>query len=51
VGSKLAGAKPGELFKLEDGDAVELRAESPLLQASSPSDDEILVAAQHSRLS
>jgi hypothetical protein len=50
VGGKLAGAKPGELFKLEDGDAVELKAIPALLHPSAMGDEEILVAAQHSRL-
>lgn len=50
VGGKLADVQPGELFKLEDGEAIELRAAPALMKRRPPSDDEIRIAAQHTRL-
>jgi hypothetical protein len=50
VGSKLQSARAGEFFRLEDGDALELKADPPLMKVAPTNDEQILVAAQQSRL-
>jgi hypothetical protein len=50
VGARLAGAKTGEFFKLEDGDVVELKANPSLMQTGQLSEEAILEAARESRL-
>jgi hypothetical protein len=50
IGCKLQSARSGEFFKLQDGDALELEAEPALLRAEPPTLDDVLRAAQHSRL-
>lgn len=50
VGVKLPHAKPGEFFKLEDDDAVELKAAAPLWDPAPVSDDELLQIARQTRL-
>jgi hypothetical protein len=50
VGARLAGAKTGEFFKLEDGDVVELKANPSLMQTAQLSEEAILQAAHESRL-
>ncbi|HTV23942.1 MAG TPA: hypothetical protein VMG12_34865, partial [Polyangiaceae bacterium] len=49
VGAKLAGAKTGEFFKLEDGDAVEFKANASLMKTAQMSEEEILAVARRSR--
>jgi hypothetical protein len=49
VGSKLAGAKTGEFFKLEDGDAIEFKATPALMKTTQLSEDEILEVARRSK--
>jgi AAA ATPase-like protein len=50
VGVKLPDAKPGEFFKLEDDDAVELKAAAPLWNPAPVGDDELLRIARQTRL-
>lgn len=50
VGARLAGAKAGEFFRLEDGDVVELKANPSLLRTTPLSEEAILDAARESRL-
>jgi adenylylsulfate kinase-like enzyme len=50
VGVKLPHAKPGEFFKLEDDDAVELKAAAPLWDPAPAADDELLRIARQTRL-
>jgi hypothetical protein len=49
VGSRLAGAKTGEFFKLEDGDAIEFKATPALMKTAQLSEDEILEVARQSK--
>ena len=49
VGSKLAGAKTGEFFKLEDGDAVEFKATPALMKTLQLSEEAIVELARRSR--
>jgi DNA helicase HerA-like ATPase len=46
VSSRLANAKIGEFFKLQDGDAVEFRAEQSLMRTTQMAEDEILELAR-----
>lgn len=46
VSSRLANAKVGEFFKLQDGDAVEFRAEQSLMRTTQMAEDEILGLAR-----
>lgn len=46
VSGRLANAKVGEFFKLQDGDAVEFRAEQSLMRTMQMPEDEILAAAK-----
>lgn len=48
VSSKLANAKVGEFFKLQDGDAVELKATPSLMRTEQLPEDEIVRLAQRS---
>jgi hypothetical protein len=50
VGPRLAGAKTGEFFKLEEGDVVELKANAALMQTTPLTDEGILDAARQGRL-
>jgi hypothetical protein len=49
VGVKLPHAKPGEFFKLEDDDAVELKAAAPLWDPAPTADDQLLQIARLTR--
>lgn len=49
VGSKLAGAKTGEFFKLEDGDAIEFKATPSLMKTAQLSEEAILEVARRSK--
>lgn len=46
VSGRLANAKVGEFFKLQDGDAVEFRAEQSLMRTAQMPEDEILALAK-----
>jgi hypothetical protein len=46
VSGRLANAKVGEFFKLQDGDAVEFRAEQSLMRTTQMPEDEILALAK-----
>jgi hypothetical protein len=46
VGAKLAQAKTGEFFKLEEGEVIELRADQSLMRTTQMTEDSILQAAQ-----
>jgi hypothetical protein len=48
VESKLATAKIGEFFKLQDGDVVELKATPSIMKTTQLAEDEILAAARQS---
>jgi energy-coupling factor transporter ATP-binding protein EcfA2 len=48
VESKLATAKIGEFFKLQDGDVVELKATPSIMKTAQLAEDEILAAARQS---
>jgi hypothetical protein len=48
VGAKLAQAKTGEFFKLEDGEVVELKADLALMRTAQMTEDGILQAAARS---
>jgi hypothetical protein len=48
VGAKLAQAKTGEFFKLEDGEVVELKADPALMRTAQMTEDGILQAAARS---
>jgi hypothetical protein len=50
VAARLNGAKTGEFFKLEEGDVVELKAKPALMKTAQLSEEEILEAAQQSKL-
>ena len=50
VGVKLPAATPGEFFKLEDDDAVELKAAAPFWSPAPASDEELLRVARQTRL-
>jgi hypothetical protein len=45
VGAKLAQAKTGEFFKLEDGEVIELEADQALMRTTQMTEDGILRAA------
>lgn len=48
VSSKLAGAKVGEFFKLQDGDVVELKAQPSLMRTEQMPEEEIIELARSS---
>jgi DNA helicase HerA-like ATPase len=48
VSGRLANAKVGEFFKLQDGDAIEFRAEQSLMRTTQMPEDEILGLARDS---
>jgi DNA helicase HerA-like ATPase len=50
VGPRLAGAKTGEFFKLEEGDVVELKANLALMKTAPLSEEGIIDAARQSKL-
>jgi len=49
VAAKLSGAKTGEFFKLEDGDAIEFKANASLMKTTQLSEEAIVEAARRSR--
>jgi hypothetical protein len=49
VGAKLAAAKTGEFFKLEDGDVIELKADPSLMRTAQMTEEAILQAASARR--
>lgn len=49
VSAKLANAKVGEFFKLQDGDAIEFKAQQSLMRTSQLGEDEIVKLASSSK--
>jgi DNA helicase HerA-like ATPase len=49
VGARLAAAKTGEFFKLEEGDVVELKAQPSLMKVTQLSEEAILEGARQSK--
>ena len=49
VGPKLASAKTGEFFKIEDGDAIEFKANASLMKTTQLSEEAILEVARQSK--
>jgi AAA ATPase-like protein/uncharacterized protein DUF87 len=50
VGGKLAAAKTGEFFRLEEGEATELKAAPALMRTEQMSEEAIIAAARQSKL-
>ena len=50
VGVKLASAKAGEFFRLEEGEATELEAMPALMKTEQMSEEDIIAVARQSKL-
>lgn len=47
VATKLAGARVGEFFRLQDGNVVEFRASQSLIKTAQTAEDEIVRLARN----